>query len=186
MAYNFNTYLNHIDTDFWRHLCVTEGTLCHYERGEEFVREGEVARWIGYIQSGTLKYVVCSDDGTEHVVGMEFDGEFVADFPFSLDGIKARVSIVAVTPCEIYRFPVKEITRMMKADAGIRDIVARSAEAVFSTVYDRYIDLYCKTQRQRYEDLVNSHSEIFTQFSLKDIASFLNITPTHLSRLRKK
>ena len=67
----FNTYIEHINPGFWRELCVSEGMLRHFERGEEFVRVGEVARYIGYIQSGTVKYVAYSDDGTEHVVGME-------------------------------------------------------------------------------------------------------------------
>ncbi len=160
--------------------------LRHFERGEEFVRVGEVARYIGYIQSGTVKYVAYSDDGTEHVVGMEFNDEFVSDFPFSFSGEKARVSIVAVTPCDIYCFPVREIADRMKTDDVLRSIVHRSIEAVFSTVYDRYMDLYCKTPRERYEDLVMRHPNLFTLFSLKDIASFLNITPTHLSRLRKQ
>lgn len=80
----------------------------HYERGEEFAKVGEVARQIGYIKSGTLKYVAFSSDGTEHVIGLEFDEEFVSDFPFSLSGVKARVSIIAVTPCDIYCFPVQE------------------------------------------------------------------------------
>lgn len=185
MKENFNAYINHIEPDFWRELCVKEGKLRHYERGEEFAKVGEVARYIGYIKSGTLKYVAFSSDGTEHVIGLEFDEEFVSDFPFSLSGMKARVSIIAVTPCDIYCFPVQEMVKRMREDANVKDIVMRSSEAVFSTVYDRYMALYCKTPQQRYDELVSRHPDLFTLFSLKDIASFLNITPTHLSRLRK-
>ena len=72
----------------------------------------------------------------------------------------------------------------MREDSSVKDIVMRSSEAVFSTVYDRYVDLYVKTPQQRYDELVSRHPNLFTLFSLKDIASFLNITPTHLSRLR--
>lgn len=185
MSENFNTYIDHIEPDFWRELCVKEGKLRHYERGEEFAKVGAVARYIGYIKSGTLKYVAFSSDGTEHVVGMEFEGEFVSDSTFSFSGKKARVSIVAVTPCEIYCFPVHKIAKRMREDPNVKDIVMRSSEAVFSTVYDRYMALYCKTPQQRYEELVSRHPNLFALFSLKDIASFLNITPTHLSRRRK-
>ncbi|MCM1355157.1 MAG: Crp/Fnr family transcriptional regulator [Staphylococcus sp.] len=185
MKENFNTYIDHIEPDFWRELCVKEGKLCHYERGELFAKVGQVARYIGYVKSGTMKYVAYSADGTEHVVGMEWAGEFVSDFPFSLSGVDARVSIVAVTPCDIYCFPVNEIVKRIKEDTKLKDIVMSSTEAVFSTVYDRYMALYCTTPRQRYEELVSRHPDLFTLFPLKDIASFLNITPTHLSRLRK-
>lgn len=185
MKENFNTYIDHIEPDFWRELCVKEGKLRHYERGEEFAKVGEVARYIGYIKSGTLKYVAFSSDGTEHVVGMEFEGEFVSDSTFSFSGKKARVSIVAVTPCEIYCFPVHEIVKRMREDDKLNDIVMRTTEAIFSTVYDRYMALYCKTPQKRYDEIVSRHPDLFDLFSLKDIASFLNITPTHLSRLRK-
>lgn len=184
MKDNFNTYIDHIEHDLWRELCVKEGKLLHYERGDEFAKVGEVARYIGYVKSGTLKYVVFSPNGAEHVIGLEFDDEFVSDFPFSLSGTKARVSIVAVTPCDIYCFPVQDMVKRMREDSSVKDIVMRSSEAVFSTVYDRYVDLYVKTTQQRYEELVSRHPNLFTLFSLKDIASFLNITPTHLSRLR--
>ncbi|MBO5053201.1 MAG: Crp/Fnr family transcriptional regulator [Muribaculaceae bacterium] len=184
MSENFNTYIDHIEPDFWRELCVKEGKLRHYERGEEFAKVGELARYIGYIKSGTLKYVAFSSEGTEHVVGMEFEGEFVSDSTFPFFGKKARVSIVAVTPCEIYCFPVQDIVKRMREDAKLKEIVMHTTEAIFSTVYDRYMALYCKTPQERYDELVNRHPDLFDLFSLKDIASFLNITPTHLSRLR--
>ncbi len=186
MSSTFNSYYEHIDHDFWRTLCQERGTLRHYDRGEMFVEQGRVAPYLGYITSGNLKYVVYAADGTESVVGLEFAGEFVADFPFSLYGQPARVSIVAVTPCDIFCVSAKELGEQMKTDAALYQIIAESANAVFDTVYNRYIDLYTKSAQERYDELVDKHEDLFSIFSLKDIASFLNITPTHLSRLRKQ
>lgn len=185
MAQRFNTYISNIDTYFWRELCLSEGELRRYGRGEEFVAAGSVARFIGYVETGTLKYVACAADGEPHVVGLEFAGEFVADFPFSLYGLRSRVSIVAESDCEIVCLPVSRVKALMEADARVKDIVMRSTEAVFSTVYDRYVALYTQSPQQRYDTLIGRHPDLFALFPLKDIASFLNITPTHLSRLRK-
>ncbi len=181
---NFNKYIDMPEIAFWRDLCVNSGELCLYARGEEFCSVGECARYIGYIHSGTMKYVVYSDDGTEHVVGLEFAGEFVADFPFSINGQKARVTIVADSDCEISRYPVAAIALRLKTDETLREIIHRSTEVVFSQTYDRYIDTYCKSPTQRYKELIRRHPNLFNLFALKDIASFLNISPTHLSRLR--
>lgn len=182
----FNTYIEHIDLNAWRELCVSRGTLRHYAKGEEFVSIGEVAHNIGFIKSGTLKYVARSEAGTEHVMGLEFSKEFVADWPFCIYGQKAKLAIVATTDCEIYCIPTKEIITLIDTDPDFKDNVMHATEAVFTTVYDRYIDLYVKTPQQRYDELVSRHHDLFQLFSLKDIASFLNITPTHLSRLRRK
>ena len=180
----FNTYYENIDSDFWRNLCVEKGVLRQYGKGEMFAQEGQTAKYLGYIKTGSLKYVVYAPNGTEKVVGLEFAGEFVADFPFSLYGKKSRVSIVAVTPCEIYCISAREIGTLMKSDAELYRVIAESSMAIFDTIYNRYIDLYIKSAKERYDELVEKHEDIFSIFSLKDIASFLNITPTHLSRLR--
>ncbi len=185
MTENFNTYINTIEVEFWKNLCISEGKLHLYAKGDEFVSAGAVGRYIGYIKSGMLKYVAYSSDGEEHVVGLEFAGEFVTDFPFSLYGHKSRVSIIAETECEIYCIPVTYVKTLMDNDPGLKEIVMHSTEAIFSTVYDRYVALYTQTPQQRYNDLISRHPDLFALFSLKDIASFLNITPTHLSRLRK-
>ena len=181
----FNTYFENINYNFWYNLCVEKGVLRHYKKGDLFAEQGQAARYIGYIKSGALKYVVYTDDGSESVVGLEFTGEFVADFPFSLYGKESRVSIVATTPCEIYCISAKDIGMRMESDEEMYRAVAEASVALFDTVYNRYINLHTKTAQERYDELVEKHKDIFSIFSLKDIASFLNITPTHLSRLKK-
>lgn len=185
MTGNFNTYIDHIDPEFWRELCVSHGKLFHYNRGEEFLHIGEAGKYIGMVKSGTLKYVTYSAAGTEHVVGLIFPNEFVVDWPFVLYEQPSRVAIIASSQCTIYCLPVEVARQRMKEEPEFMERMMHCTEAVFSTVYDRYIDLYRKTPQQRYTELVEKHPDLFTHFSLHDIASFLNITPTHLSRLRK-
>lgn len=185
MATQFNSYIDNIDTDFWRELCVSHGELRHYEKGEEFITAGTVGRYIGYIKSGALKYVCYSDDGTPHVIGLEFAGHFVCDFPFSLYRNKSRSSIIATTPCDIYCIPSSWVAEQMQTDPRLREIIDDSTRKIFATVYDRFVDLYSKSPQQRYDELIALDPNLFNLFSLKDIASLLNITPTHLSRLRK-
>ncbi len=71
----------------------------------------------------------------------------------------------------------------MKSEEELYHIVSETSNALFDTVYDRYINLFVKSAKERYDELVNKYEDIFSIFSLKDIASFLN--PTYLSRLRK-
>lgn len=186
MMAQFNSYIDNIDTDFWRDLCMSRGELRHYDKGDEFLTAGTVGRYIGYIKSGALKYVCYSSDGTPHVVGLEFAGHFVCDFPGSLYRKKSRCSIIATVPCEIYCVASLVVAEMMLSDTKVKETVDNTTREVFSTVYDRLVDLYSKTPQQRYDELINRDPDLFELFSLKDIASLLNITPTHLSRSRKK
>lgn len=74
---------------------------------------------------------------------------------------------------------------MMESDKRLSQVVEQSLRAVFSTLYDRYVGLYTKSTQERYNELLELDPNLFNLFSLKDIASLLNITQTHLSRLRK-
>lgn len=186
MPSQFNSYIDNIDTDFWQNLCKSRGQLRHYDKGEAFIMAGNVGRYIGYVESGALKYVCYSSDGVPHVVGLEFAGHFVCDYPGSLYRQKSRCSIIATVPCEIYCIPSAEVTDLMRADERVRQIIEATTREVFYTLYDRHVDLYSKSPQQRYDELLSCDPNLFQLFSLKDIASLLNITPTHLSRLRKK
>lgn len=74
----------------------------------------------------------------------------------------------------------------MRSDEKISQIIETSTRELFYTLYDRFVDIYSKSPPQRYDELLHLDPNLFQLFSLKDIASLLNITPTHLSRLRKK
>jgi len=49
----------------------------------------------------------------------------------------------------------------------------------------RYLELYRKTPTEWYLNLISSCPQIFDIVSLKDIASYLLVTPVYLSRIRK-
>ena len=185
MIKEFNTYLEGIDPDFWGDLCRSIGTLKTYKKGEVFIQIGKVARHIGLIKSGSVKYVAYNSEWDEKIVGLETVGGFAASWPFCLHDIPSIVSIVANSDLEIYCLSVTKLNEMAANSLEMERRIAQSTEHVFYTAYERLVDFYIQTPKQRYEDLLQKCPRIFEIFELKDIASFLNITPQHLSRLRK-
>ena len=62
----------------------------------------------------------------------------------------------------------------------------RILKNLFKMVYGRDLDHYRYTARSRYHRLIDRCPQVMQMLSLKDIASFLNITPSYLSTLRKE
>ena len=185
MIKEFNTYINGIPLEFWRDLCRTEGELKQLKKGETFLSIGDVCKYLGYIESGSFKYVAYTKNGDEKIVGLETVGGFVANWPYCLQRLPSQLSIISNSDSEISCLPVSKIIKRMDEDLNFDKLVNLATKEMFYTIYDRMIDLYTKTPKERYDKMLHRCPQMFEIFSLKDIASYLNITPTHLSRLRK-
>lgn len=55
----------------------------------------------------------------------------------------------------------------------------------FASMERRIYMLQSTSARERYEEIIKQNGELLLQVPLQYIASFLGITPQHLSRLRK-
>ncbi len=198
MSSRFNIFEEALDFSFWRELCEKHGTMRHFRRGEYFARTGEVLRNAGWIVSGGFKHSLIDNSGNAKTVGFVFGCSVLAnyissmhgkkmptdiialevcDFPGSLYREKSRCSIIATVPCEIHCIPSAEVAKLMQGDDKVRQIVEVSTRELFYTLYDRHVDLYSKSPQQRYDELFSRDPDLFQLFSLKDIASLLNITP---------
>ena len=186
MIKEFNTYIDGIPLEFWRDLCREEGSLKKVVKGESFLSAGEVCKYLGYIESGSFKYLALTNEGDEKVVGLETVGGFVCNWPYCLEKLPSKLTIVANANAEISCLPVTKIIKRMEVDSNFEKLVNLATKEMFYTIYERMIDLYTKTPKERYDDLLKRCPMIFEIFDLKDIASFLDITPIYLSRIRKK
>ena len=60
------------------------------------------------------------------------------------------------------------------------------AEHILFQFRSRYLDLHCTTARERYDLLMQRCPGIVEHLDLQDIASFLNVTPKTISKIRKE
>ena len=185
MIKEFNTYLEGIDSEFWERLFRAKGELQTYRKGEEFISIGKIAKYIGLIKSGSVKYVAYTADYEEKIVGLETAGGFAASWPYCLNNIPSKLSVVANSDLEIYCLSISKLIEMSKENIEFERQIAHSTEQMFYTIYERHIDLYTLTPTERYEILLKKCPRLFEIFSYKDIASLLNITTQHLFRIRK-
>ena len=63
MIKEFNTYIDGIHLEFWRDLCQEEGKIKRLKRREYFLTIGEVCKDLGFIESGSFKYVAYTKKG---------------------------------------------------------------------------------------------------------------------------
>ena len=113
----FNTYKEGLDLEFLREYCMEHGERRVMERGETLEEAGEPAQWVAFVERGCFKYMVHNDEeGKDYCTGFAFEGEFVADFPYCLDGDVSEVSIEADMPCEVRVISGQELQALFDND----------------------------------------------------------------------
>ena len=179
----FNPYIKHIDTRTLQELCIRYGQLSAFRKGEYLIRD-DTYPYFGFVKTGIFKYV--SENKAKNRLyntGFAFPGEFVADYPACIYGMRSETNVQALTRCEIYLCPVERLTALCDQQPGIARI---NAEQLFLQTYSRYLDLYRLTPEERYLQLLERCPDILQSVPLQEIASYLMITPTHMSRIRRK
>ena len=176
----FNSYIDFLDLTAATDYCRQQGTPCRYKKGERFVQQGTIARCAALIVSGYFKVTTLNESGDEAVINFAFPGQFITDFHSSLHGEPSQMSIIAGTDCEILQVPLKTFKAFLSPS------LLDEYKSLFNMVFMRLLNLYRKSPRQRYVELCDQYPQIVETVTLKDLASFLMITPNHLSRIRRE
>lgn len=176
----FNTYINNLDISAATNFCQEKGILCFYKKDERFLQEGNVARYAALVVEGYFKFTTLNELGDEAVINFAFPGQFITDLHSSADGDTSEMSIIAGADSKVLKVSLQSFKEVCTASFALE------YKALFKMTLLRHINLYRKTPQQRYIDLCNRNPEVIRTVALKDIASFLLITPNHLSRIRRK
>ena len=178
----FNSYTIGLTLDPIKEHCIRHGELVKFARGETFEVAEQVAHNIGYVKKGCFKYIVRNEsEGRDYITGFAFEGEFVADFPNCLTRQPAAVSIVAMTAAEVYVTESMTLTDFLDAES-----IGQIYKHLFQQIYTQYLDAYSHSIRERYRNLLSRCPMIVQQINLKDIASYLRVTPTTISKIRRE
>ncbi len=201
---------NSIDLQVLLDFCKREGKMVEYRKGDQMEREGDPARWFGFVTEGCFKYVNhgISDDKApikrepssslgmaereearpkvkEHITWFSFEGEFAGDYPNCLDGRPSQTTIKAMMPSRLLRVSGEQLMDFFRQDAEKMELRSVIAEHLLCQARACYLDLHRATARERYELLLQRCPGIVEHLALQDLASFLCVTPQQLSRIRK-
>lgn len=178
--------INSIDIQTLRKFCEREGKVVCFQKGEQMECEGKPSVWFGFVAKGCFKYVTKGiSDNKEHITWFSFEGEFVGDYPSCLSGNPSLTTIEAMMPSNVFMVSGKQMKQLFNQDMKAMELRGIIAEHLLTQARSRYLDFHRATPRERYELLLRRCPGIVEHLPLNAIASFLNLTPQQLSRIRK-
>ncbi len=168
----------------WSHF-ISMLQFKEVSKNEIIVSEGSVTENIYFVFKGALRTFFTNSNGEEKTFYFSVENSFAADYESFLKGSKSRYSIQALEDTSVAMIS----TAMLKdAYESLRygDRLGRIfAEKYFFLWSDRIQDIYMLSPLERYNNMKFQFPDIFQRVPQHYIASYLNITPVHLSRLKK-
>lgn len=150
------------------------------------LRQNENCTWVGYIETGMFRFLRTDTDGEEHIVGYSFQDSFVSEYSSCLCGRPSLADIQALVPSTVYLMPYARLKAYWDSSMEAQRLGRIVAEQLFAMSYRRLLDCYCSTPEERYLELMSRYPDLKEMRPLKEIASFIGVTPETVSAIRRR
>ncbi len=151
--------------------------------GDFWFYEGMYANMIAYITKGYLrKYFLI--DGKEKTDFFYFENNLTGDLPSIIANETCKSYNIAMEPTSLLVFSYHSLNKLSAKSRNIDRLLRVFAELAFVRYYNKATSFLLKSPKERYQELITAQPEVLQRSTQYHIASYLSITPQHLSRLR--
>lgn len=154
------------------------------DKNDYFSKEGQLTRDFGFIINGILRIYYLNDKGEEWNKHFLQENDFVAS---SISPEKKSITYIqALTKTIILCIPFPELVQISTKYNEINLFIQKLTFSYLEQKQNREISLLSEEAMNNYLTFKNSFPDLENKIQHYHIASYLGITPTQLSRLRKK
>jgi CRP-like cAMP-binding protein len=154
-------------------------------KGEAFLRAADRAHEVAVVVSGLLREHFLLPDGTERTKAFIEPGAFSGSLADLISGRPSRAWIVAEQPSRLLTLPAKEVVTLARSHASWARFRIRATEALLLLKAEREYELLGLDAAARYAAFQRRYPGLEAMVAARHVASYLGITPVHLSRLRR-
>lgn len=155
-------------------------------RNEFLLKEGRVADEYFFLESGFIRSFAFDTEGNEVTTNFYSSSQVVFEVSSFFNRTIAKENFQAIEDCTGWYITYAELNNLFHSMHEFRDFGRSILVKGFSALKIRMLSMITETAEQRYNTLLKTNPEIFQHAALKHIASYLGITDTSLSRIRKE
>ena len=180
-----NLVLRHLLDFEWREL---EPMLAveEYAKSATLESQGNLSMQQYFILDGILKRVVANPAGKEMI--LRFAAETEIETSYAAWRLKTPIpfSIVAVRPVRAAKLSMGHWVEFMERHPKLKSEFELQVMQLMSEVMAHTITLHLLNATGRVQRFVRKHGELLERIPKKELASYLNLTPETLSRLKQR
>ena len=149
------------------------------------LEEGQVCNFIAFINSGILREYSFQND-KETTVDFVSENQFTSDYQSFIMEVPSMQYLEALTDVELLILKKNDINALYDQYKIWERFGRLIIENVFCSAEAKRKKIISTSHDEQYRNFAASYPQIVQQVPQYYIASYLGLTPEHLSRLRKK
>ncbi|RRB02487.1 Crp/Fnr family transcriptional regulator [Larkinella rosea] len=153
-------------------------------RKQFLLQEGDIDKYIAFVDKGLLRVYTVDEKGVEHIVQFAPEGWWASDLYSYLTGEPARYNIEALEDAELLLLDQASNERMVQVVTKMERYLRLILQNNYVATHRRLVNSLSQSAEEKYREFVQRYPDIVQRVPQHMIASYLGITPAFLSRIR--
>ncbi len=151
-----------------------------------YLKAGNTSKQKAYINKGSTRTFTVDAKAREHILFFSFEDWWIADFESYYTQQPAKQYIQAMEDCELLCISKSDLDKLEDQIPKLKALFEEKRQKMIFATMTNLNEVKSLTPEERYLNLVKKHPHIFQRIPLQYIASYLDIEPPSLSRLRSR
>ncbi|WP_317173519.1 Crp/Fnr family transcriptional regulator [Hymenobacter montanus] len=150
------------------------------------LREGWVSDEYFFLSTGLMRAFSYDKDGNDVTTAFYTAEQIVFEYSSFFRRTPSAENIQALTDCEGWFITHQQMNALFHSRNEFREFVRSVLVKIIASLKSRMLSMIMDSATERYEHLLREAPQIMQHAPLKNIASYLGITNTSLSRIRAR
>ena len=156
-----------------------------YKKGDIILKQGQVADEYAIVESGLIRSFVYDYNANDITTNFFSGGDIVIEVSSLFQRIPSQETIQAVTDCVCWKINFNCFQQLYHSIPGYNEWGRAWMAMQLFHFKQRSVSIFTHSAMDRYMQLLQHKPQILQQAPLKYIATYLGITDSSLSRIRK-